>query len=93
MSSKLKKKEKKLKIRRESEQKKRIRRIVIFTVGIFALIADIALARMSYENYKADPDRQIAKIGAAASVFPYILLGMIIIVTVMIIIRRDGKKQ
>ena len=91
MSSKIKKKEKKLKLRRESDQKRRIRMIVIFTAGILALIADIAFARMAYDNYKATPERQMGKIGAMASVFPFILLGMIIIVSVVILIKRYRK--
>lgn len=48
---------------------------------------------MSYENYKADPNRQIGKIGAAASIFPYILLGMIIIVSVMLVLKKDRKNR
>lgn len=92
MSNKVRKSEKKIKNRKQSEKKRRNRNIAYIAMGLIALAIDIAMGRNALDNYRNNNSLQVDKIGEIASLAPCILLAFIIVLTVMILLKQNKKK-
>ena len=92
MSNKIKKIEKRERIKRESAKKRRMRSIGLIIIGFVALFFDAALARMALKRYNETPDLQAGTLGIIASVLPHILLAMIIMITILLLLKQNKKR-
>ena len=92
MSNKIKKQEKRRRVRRESEKKRKMRSIGLLVIGFIFLAFDAALGRQALTNYRNNNAMHIDRLGEAASLAPCILMAFIIILTIMILLKQNRKK-